>query len=1626
MNTIESRKATILRAVRAEAARRAGKRPKKLLDAFVDAFYANVPVQDLAERSAGELAAIALSNFDNAKTRKDGRTNIRVYNPETKRDGWTSSNTIVEIATDDMPFLIDSASGALALLGIGIFLLVHPIMRMRRDGAGTLQEIVGSGAGPNGKGGGKGDVRADSVVTFAIARQQSEARRDEIRANLAAIYADVRAAVEDWPAMRDEVQAVIHDLKLRFAEGTTSEVAEAQDFLQWAHDNHFTFLGYREYDFVGNGAAAKVRVDAKKGLGILRDPTRLVINELRHLGSMPGDIQAFVRRPDPLIVSKADVRATVHRTATLDTIGVKKFDARGKVSGERLIVGLFTSTAYSASPRTIPLLRRKIDKVFARADFAPASYDGKALQHILETFPRDELFQIRDNDLFEISLGILHTQDHQRVALFVRIDDFLRYASCFVYVPHDRYSNDLRQRVQAILERAFAGTMISYNTEYGETPLARIHMTIALTERKNPDVDVKRLEAEIAHTARSWSDNLRQALSGAHDAARAEALAQTFSESFPASYTDRNSAEDAIYDVANLADAIAHDRLAMDLYQPGDAKPGELRFKVYHPHVPLPLSDVLPMLEHMGLKVIDEAPHAIRPRSDTHKVVMIHDFGLMVRAQGKTRGDFDLKAVRADFHDVFARSWSGEMESDGLNALVINGGLSGREIVVLRHFSRYLRQIKAPFSQEYMILALNNNPRIAADIARMFVAKFDPHLGSKGAKGREATVEKLRKSILGALESVTSADEDRVLRRFLNVVESALRTNYFQMGADGQPKPYLAVKFDSTLIDEMPLPRPLREIFVYSARVEAIHLRGGLVARGGIRWSDRPEDFRTETLGLMKAQMVKNAVIVPVGSKGGFTVKRPPATGGRDAYAAEGVACYKIFMSGLLDITDNLKAGKVVPPRDVVRLDGDDPYLVVAADKGTAAFSDIANGVALEYGFWLGDAFASGGSVGYDHKKMGITARGAWESVKRHFREMGKDIQSEDFTCTGVGDMSGDVFGNGMMLSRHTKLIGAFNHLHIFIDPNPDPEKSLKERVRLFNLPRSSWSDYDTKALSKGGGIYDRKAKSISLSAEARARFGITKASVTPNELIKILLQADVELLWFGGIGTFIKASHETHADADDRSNDAVRIDADTVRAQVIGEGANLGVTQRARIEYALAGGRLNADSIDNSAGVDTSDHEVNIKILLDAVVAKKKLTYTQRNAQLAKLTDELAGLVLRDNYMQSQAITLAQAKSASLLDIEQRFVRMLERNGRLDRAVEFLPDDETWAERAKARIGLTRPEIAIVMPYSKMWLYDTLLASGLPDDPLLEDDLISYFPRALRAKYRKEILGHQLRREIISTVATNSMINRVGGTFCMNLIEKTGADPADVARAYIVVREAFDLRSIWAGIEGLDATVHADVQVKLFGDIGQLVERATLWLLRNLPAPIDMSKAIAEFKPGVRELAQTVEKLVPREVTDNIEFRVKRYADQGVPATLARRIAYTILLISAPDIIRADTASKMPLADIARLYFQIGETFGLGWLRYSAEKLPADTHWQKLAAAAVIEELYAHQKNLTLRMMNAAKTNESGNPLEIWSRKNAAAMDQMRQMLNELKAADPVDLSMLAVASRHLSALSH
>ncbi len=1607
----DRRRAALLR----EAAGALKGRNRRMVGDFMQSFYAHISLPDLNERGAANMAGSVGSICALGAKRRRREMKLRVYNPDPVKDGWKSAHTIIEIVNDDMPFLVDSVTSELSRQGIEVHLVIHPVYSVERDGAGNLKALL-----PHEETG--DNVLRESFMSFDITRQRDPKHLAAIEKTVSVVLRDVRSAVEDWHHMRRRIREIIDEMKLRYAEGAAAEVAEAQDFLQWLHDDNFTFLGYRDHDFKGSGADARVSVNRKTGLGILRDSGRLVFNELRHLDKLPADVRRFVRRRDPVVVSKADSRATVHRPVRLDAIGIKRFDDNGKVAGERLFVGLFTSVAYSSSPRSIPLLRRKLDKTIAKAGLPAAGHAGKALMHILETYPRDELFQIRDEDLMEISMGILQLQERQRVALFVRRDDFNRFVSCLVYIPRERYTTGLGVQVQRILSRVFDGEVSGFNTEIGDSPLARLHVIITTTPGKKPSYDHEAVEAELSSSSRSWSDHLRAALVDRHGEEQGFRLLGTYGDAFPASYTEKFDAETALSDIELLQQVVQRGDLNLDFYRPEGAADNEVRFKVFHPREPLPLSDVLPMLEDMGLKVIDEVPHNIEVGHDDPGLVMLHDFGLVARDTDKV----DLDATREIFHDAFRRIWNGEMESDGFNALVLTAKLTWREISIIRAFAKYLRQAAIPFSQDYMVATLRNNPAIAERIVRLFQAKFDPDR----EKGRARRQARLKRDIMDRLEDVVSADEDRILRRFVNLVEAALRTNFYQYDAEGQPKPYISIKYDSRAIDELPLPRPLREIFVYSPRVEAVHLRGGMVARGGLRWSDRPEDFRTEILGLMKAQMVKNTVIVPVGSKGGFVVKRSPAGGGREAYIEEGIACYKTFMSGLLDITDNIAKGGIVAPGRVVRADGDDPYLVVAADKGTATFSDIANGVAMDYGFWLGDAYASGGSVGYDHKKMGITARGAWESVKRHFREAGKDIQAEDFTCIGVGDMSGDVFGNGMLLSKHMKLIAAFNHLHIFVDPDPDPAKSLAERKRLFKLARSSWTDYDKKLISKGGGVFERSAKSISLTAEIRNALGISKSQVTPNELIQAILRSEVELLWFGGIGTFVKSSDEGHADADDRTNDAVRIDARELNCRVIGEGANLGVTQLGRIEYALKGGRLNADFIDNSAGVDCSDHEVNIKILLDSVVAKGKLTQAARDKLLENMTGEVAELVLRDNYLQTQAITMFRTVGADLLDLQIRLIRAVEKEAGLDREMEFLPDEEALNERERARLGLTRPEISVVLSYAKLWVYDEILASDLPDAPELQDDLINYFPTPLRKKYRAEICDHQLRRELITTIVTNDLLNRVGGSFVINMVEKTGAGVAEIARAFIAVRDSFGIAAIWDRIEALDNKVSAQIQMTLMLDINQLIERATLWLLRNAARPIDLGEIVGEFAGPIESLAAEIEKIVPAEVTERIELRVERYRSEGIPKDLARRAAYLLLLVSALDIVRASRSCKQAAGRVAELYFRIGENFSLGWLRHQAERLPADSHWQKLAADAVIEELYAHQKGITLNIVNGRNGRKGGGlkpdeALADWTESHDAAMNQTRMMLTELETAESVDLSMLAVASRHLAAIA-
>ncbi len=1581
----------------------------KTVSKFIASYYENVPPGDLAGATPKSLLGAALAHWKLASVRKPGKAMLRVYNPRQDQDGWHCDHTVIEIVNDDMPFLVDSITSELNRQELTVHLLVHPVIGVSRGGDGKTTGLVSLGTPAKG-------ALSESYMHLQVT-EQSDKQLKEIHKALDKIIRDVRAAVEDWQDMRQNMASLIDELNKAPKGVAAEEVSEAQEFLRWAHEDHFTFLGYRDYDFKSSGKKASVSVNAKTGKGVLRKSSVELFGERKNIAAIRPGGGTFIRQADLLIVTKTDVISSVHRPVHMDSIGIKRYDAKGKVIGQRVFVGLFTSSAYNRSPRDIPLLRLKLQKTSERAHFASGSHDGKALLNILETFPRDELFQVSDDQLLETALGILHLQERQRVALFVRRDDFERFISCLVYVPRDRFSTALRLQIQAILERAFGGTQLSYYIQLGDSALARLHINIRTTPGAIPQYDAAKIEAELVEVARSWADRLQQKLTATYSEGQAQRYFKRYRQAFKGAYQERFSAAQVVDDIERIEGTLESGNLGMSLYRPVAAEEDRVCFKVYQADQAIPLSDVLPMLEDMGLKVLDELPYQVRPDIDGGRLVMIHDFGL----QNRDGSRINLAAIKQKFQDAFSRVWSGEVESDGFNALVLLGGLAWRDVMVLRACCKYLRQAGIAYSQDYMEQTLANNPHTARQIVELFKARFDP--------ASKASEKVLLKRLESELEKVKSADEDRILRRYINVVMAMLRTNFYQTGADGAAKPCLSFKLDSQIVEELPLPRPLREIFVYSPRVEGIHLRFGMVARGGLRWSDRREDFRTEILGLVKAQQVKNTVIIPVGSKGGFVLKKAPAMADREAYQAEGIACYKAFISGLLDITDNLKGNKVVPPANTVRIDGDDPYLVVAADKGTATFSDIANSVSMAYGFWLGDAFASGGSAGYDHKKMGITARGGWESVKRHFREMDFNCQKQDFTVIGVGDMSGDVFGNGMLLSPHIRLIGAFNHMHIFIDPEPDAARSIVERKRLFKLPRSSWTDYDASLISKGGGIFERSAKSIDLSEEIRKRFAISKTSVTPNELIGILLTAKTDLLWFGGIGTYIKATDESHLEVGDRANDAIRINAAELNTRIIGEGANLGVTQRARVEAALGGVRLYADSIDNSAGVDCSDHEVNIKILIDKVVARGDLPAKQRNPLLAKMTNEIGLQVLVDNYRQTQAINMILFDPMGVFDNQVRLMRMLEKIGRLNRTVEFLPDDETLIERAATRTGLTGPEIAVLMSYAKIWVSDMLLESDAPDDKALHDDLITYFPTPLREVYKKEIIDHRLGREIVATQATNSVINRAGGSFIHQLVERTGMPVSDVVRAYIIARRCLGMRTIWGEIDGLDNKVPAAIQTRMRLDTNRLIEWVTLWFLRNGRRPLDIASHVEEFAGGFQALYECLGSALPKHYQKDVIKRGKPYAEAGVPKALAKQVAGLVNMFSGCDIIRLASARKISVSDAARVYFAIGTRFHLGSLRAAADKLETKSHWQKLAVAALIEEIYGHQLALASQVMDSGKKRTKGfdtdTVIDAWVDKTRIAVERTEQLIAELSATEINDLAMIAVASRQLRTLA-
>ncbi len=1573
---------------------------------FIQQYYAHTNIEELKNRSIEDLAASVVSHWKLAYQRLPGQTKIHIFNPSIEKDAWESHYTILQLVTDDKPFLVDSIRMEINRQGFNIFFNNHVgNIKVQRNLQGEIIQVLSHDTDADLSG-----TQIEALIYMEIGKTSDQEVLAKLARKLEKVLDQVTLVVNDWPEMCARMQVCLQELEKNAPPYDPEDVAESKDFLRWLLNNHFTFLGCRDYELSNDHKA--LHMIKSSGLGVLRDESKS--KEEKLLTELPPEARRLAFSPQVLVISKTNTKARMHRPVYADYIGVKRFDGQGKLIGECRFIGLYTSTVYHSDPRHIPLIRRKLQLVLKNSNLPLKGHAGKELLDILSSLPRDDLFQASVNELTKLALGILHIQEQQAVRLFVRQDTYRRFISCLVYLPKEKLNTDLQKEMEKILVREFSGIEIGFSTLFGDSNLARIHFLIRTDPKKELTYDVKRIEAQLIEVARSWKEELRQILIAYYGEEHGNYLIRKYSYAFPTGYRDSFPVTTAVHDIEHI-ERISFDRpLEMNFYHSKDGTAVPLRFKLFQAGKPIILSDVLPVLENMGLCVMDEWPQEIT--LDNGNRVWINDFGV----KPVQIDDVNVSQVKEIFQEAFHKIWLGEAENDGFNRLILAGQLTWREISILRAYTKYLRQISVPFSQAYIESVVSRNAGIARILVQLFKYYFDPK--RQGEAG--SIIASLEKSLQTALDAVVSLDEDRILRYLFEVIQATLRTNYFQKDSLGKSKSWLAFKLNPARISDLPLPRPLYEIFVYSPRVEAVHLRAAKVARGGIRWSDRREDFRTEVLGLMKAQQVKNAVIVPAGAKGGFVCKRLPEGGDREAVMNEVIACYQTFMRGLLDLTDNLQNGLLIPPHDVVRYDDEDPYLVVAADKGTASFSDIANAIAAEYNFWLGDAFASGGSVGYDHKKMGITARGAWESVERHGRTLGLNPNKEDFTAIGIGDMSGDVFGNGLLLSQHIKLVAAFNHNHIFIDPTPDPEKSFLERQRLFNLPRSTWQDYTPSLISQGGGVFSRSKKSISLSPEIKKLLDINRDFIAPDNLIRAILKANVDLLWNGGIGTYVKASSERNADVGDRTNDGLRINGNELRCRIVAEGGNLGLTQLGRVEYAQNGGLIYTDFIDNSAGVDCSDHEVNCKILLNAVVAAGDMTLEQRNQLLMEMTDEIAKLVLYDNFCQTRTISLAAAHAQQELELHRRYIEELVRDGKLDRELEFLPDEKGLIERKALGKGLTSPEIAVLLAYTKMWVKAELLEMHSLEEDYLTGILESAFPRPLRGRFAKFMQHHSLRREIIATKISNAMINDMGITFVFRLKAEIGADIASIARAYAIAHQVFGFSELVSLAEHLDDSVASETRYAIMRQINRLIRRATRWFIYNYKDQLaDILGMVGRFSTAVTSLNEKLPQLLVGEDKEQWERNWQGLQDSGIPEAVAKRIASIDHEFALLDIIEATQKNSLPLVDVAELYFMLNDRFEFTWLRSQIMKQTIETLWDTLGRVVLLDDLDIQQRRLTVIILQCVVDEQGDNKtcLEQWENDNPLFIKRWKTFLADLRSTSELKLMMFSVVVREL-----
>ncbi len=1564
------------------------------VEAFARALTKRVAPQDLAGLSPDELYGMVLGAFRLADARGPDEVAVRAFNPTIAREGYQTLGSVLETNTVDSPFLFDSVNEELEARDISVHRVIHPVIGIERGPDGRILRVLHV----------REAASRESVMHFDLEGRLPGAELADLEEAIRRVLGDVRLVVRDFGAMQEALRGMIEIAREGSPLYAEAEVAETVAFLEWLLDLNFVLLGYREYDLLDTPDGRALAAVPGSGLGMLSKSGWSAYEKPVLLSTIEPNLRGRIEGGDLLIYSKTNRPSTVHRRARMDYIGVRKVSADGRIVGEARMVGLFTSKAYMEPASKTPLLQRKLGQILEAEDLFEGSHDYKAVVAIYESFPKDELFAASAEEIRAHVVGLLALQEQQHVRLFVRRDLYGRSVSLLVALPRDRYTAELGQRLQELFLRRFKGSSIDEHLEFGESGLAQLHYTVHVAIGEIPDVSFDELERDVVEIARTWDDRLVQRLTEIHGPEGARVLFDRWAHRFPDYYKATTAVELAAEDILRFEELEAGDEaFIVGLANETDESETLTRVRLYKVGGKIQLSDFVPTLESLGLRVVEEWPTHLAGEEERY----LHDFGVL----GADHRPLDVEGTGARIAECIVAVWKGDCESDSLNRLVVTADLDWRQVQILRAYRKYHHRVNASFPVEYKNEAFAAHPHIAAKLVRVFEEKFDP----AGRRDPEA-LDALRGEVLADLDAVVSLEQDRILRNALGVIDATVRTNAYKPRATT-----LSFKFRSGDVPEMPKPTPLYEIFVYSTEMEAIHLRGGKVARGGIRWSDRRQDYRTEVLGLMKAQMVKNAVIVPTGSKGGFVLKRQIAD--PKALKEEVTREYVRFMHGLLDLTDNLIDNTVAHPDHVVVHDEDDPYLVVAADKGTATFSDTANGVASEYGFWLGDAFASGGSAGYDHKALGITARGAWESIKRHFREIGTDVMNEPFTVVGIGDMSGDVFGNGMLYSDQICLVAAFDHRHVFLDPTPNPAIGFAERKRLFELSASSWDDYDRSRISSGGGVWARTLKSVPVAPEARLALGIEQEELEPNELIGAILRAPVDLLYNGGIGTYVKASTESHADAGDRVNDGLRVDAAELRCRVVAEGGNLGLTQRGRVEFALGGGRINTDFIDNSGGVDCSDHEVNLKILFGIAAQRGELSLEQRNELLHEVEPDVVRHVLYDNFLQAQVLSQEAELSLGRMEAFEDLMQGLETQALLDRSLEALPGGEDMAERRRAGRGMVRPELAVLLAYAKQSLTDSLLSSSLPDSQYLEQDLRSYFPPKVVERFGHVLADHPLRRELIATLVANDVVNSQGITFVSRVVAETGAEAADVVRAYRIARDVTGAVERWAAIEELVGALEPAILDELMAGVDRLVEVTARWYLQHSPG--QLGRAIEAHREPFGRFAESMSEVAPEPWRLQREREAWSLMDRGVPEAVSRRHAVQPFLVHGPNVVTVVAATGRPVEDVAHAFFLVGDAAYIDWLEARLSEVPATTRWHRWALQAVEDDLLTARRSLAERVLAHAGGGSVEEAMATFAAEHHDPTKRLARFMRGLALEEKSDLAAVTVAVRQIRALA-